>query len=97
MPEHCYSATNLLIIRHSFTVEFKYLIVIICEFQIVNKTGRRNTTMAITSVCGLAGILVNVVPNAIGSAVLCVVFSMGIVVLGFYTAMSVALFPTNLR
>ncbi|KAI8421222.1 hypothetical protein MSG28_008285 [Choristoneura fumiferana] len=64
---------------------------------IVNKTGRRNTTMVITAVCGLAGILVNLVPNAIGSAIFCVVFSMGIVVLGFYTAMSVALFPTNLR
>ncbi|XP_063540124.1 solute carrier family 22 member 11-like [Cydia strobilella] len=64
---------------------------------IVDKAGRRNTAMAVASVCGLSGVLVNLVPNAIGTAVLFAVFSLGGVTSGFYTAIAVALFPTRLR
>ncbi|XP_063893868.1 synaptic vesicle 2-related protein [Helicoverpa armigera] len=63
----------------------------------IGKTGRRNMVLVVTTLCGVSGILVNLVPNAIGSAVLFVVLSTGIVVIGFYTAIIVALFPTHLR
>ncbi|XP_030035791.2 probable metabolite transport protein CsbC [Manduca sexta] len=64
---------------------------------IVNKVGRRNLVMMISALCGICGILVNLVPNAYGSIVLFGIFSVGIIVLGFYTAIIVALFPTHLR
>jgi hypothetical protein len=63
----------------------------------VNKVGRRNIVIGVTAVCGLSGILINLVPNTIGSAVLYVTTLAGIVVLGLYTAIAVALFPTHLR
>ncbi|XP_059054538.1 probable metabolite transport protein CsbC [Achroia grisella] len=64
---------------------------------IVNKTGRRIIVIAITAVCGLCGILVNLVPHAIISVVLFGVFLLGILVIGLYAAIVVALFPTHLR
>ncbi|CAG9580136.1 unnamed protein product [Danaus chrysippus] len=64
---------------------------------IINRVGRRNVVICVTAFCGLAGILVNLVPNAIGSAVLYIVFLIGLVALGLYSAIAVALFPTYLR
>lgn len=69
----------------------------ICISTLVNKAGRRNIVLVLTSVCGVSGILVNLVPNVIGSAVLFVILLQGIIVLGLYTAIAVSLFPTNLR
>jgi hypothetical protein len=63
----------------------------------VERIGRRYTVMVVTSVCGASGVLVNLVPNALASAGLFVLLLMGIVALGLYTALSVALFPTYLR
>lgn len=60
-------------------------------------TGRRNMVLVVTALCGVSGIVVNLVPNAIGSAVFFVVLSLGVVVVGLYTAIIVALFPTHLR
>ncbi|CAG9787448.1 unnamed protein product [Diatraea saccharalis] len=65
--------------------------------MIVNKVGRRNLVMVITALCGASGILVNLVPNTIASAVLYMVLLTGIIVVGLYTAIIVALFPTHLR
>ena len=53
--------------------------------------------LVVTGLCGVSGILVNLVPNAIGSAVFFVVLTLGVVVIGLYTAIVVALFPTHLR
>lgn len=53
--------------------------------------------IVVTAVCGTSGVLVNLVPNAAASAALFVLQLMGIVTLGLYTAMCVALFPTYLR
>lgn len=64
---------------------------------IVNKVGRRNIVIAMTALCGVSGIVVNLVPNAIGSGVFYIILLMGIVVVGIYTAIVVALFPTHLR
>ncbi|XP_026498457.2 synaptic vesicle 2-related protein-like [Vanessa tameamea] len=64
---------------------------------VINRTGRRNMMMFIAAFCGLCGIIVNLVPNAIGSAVMFFLFLIGIVNMGLYTAMAVALFPTYLR
>ncbi|XP_063367367.1 synaptic vesicle 2-related protein-like [Cydia amplana] len=64
---------------------------------IVDKAGRRNTAMVVATLCGLSGVLVNLVSNAVGTAVLFVVFSLGAVSMGFYTAIAVTLFPTRLR
>ncbi|XP_063635431.1 solute carrier family 22 member 13-like [Cydia splendana] len=83
-----------------------FLLLAMCSLQsvfntilslIVNKAGRRNTAMAVASLCGLSGVLVNLVPNAVGTGVLFVVFSLGAVTMGFYTAIAVTLFPTRLR
>ncbi|XP_028026289.1 synaptic vesicle 2-related protein-like [Bombyx mandarina] len=63
----------------------------------VTKIGRRNIVIALAGICGLAGILVNVVPNTTGSIVLFGIFLMGIIVMGLYTAIIVAIFPTHLR
>ncbi|XP_063548029.1 solute carrier family 22 member 13-like [Cydia strobilella] len=65
--------------------------------QIVDKTGRRNMAMVVASICGVAGILINLIPNAVGTVVLFMVFSIALVSMGFYTTISVALFPTHLR
>ncbi|CAH2085861.1 unnamed protein product [Euphydryas editha] len=64
---------------------------------IVNRVGRRNIVIFVTALCGISGILVNLVPNAIGSAVLFFILLIGIVIMGLYTAMAVAYFPTYLR
>ncbi|XP_063630065.1 uncharacterized protein LOC134801438 [Cydia splendana] len=64
---------------------------------VVNRAGRRNTVMMITALLGLCGILVNVVPNTVGTSVLFAAFLLGYVVMGLYTAIAVALFPTHLR
>ncbi|XP_048003923.1 uncharacterized protein LOC125240116 [Leguminivora glycinivorella] len=64
---------------------------------IVDKAGRRNTAMIVAAVCGLCGVLVNLVPNTTGTAILFVIFSLGAVTMGFYTAIAVTLFPTKLR
>ncbi|XP_053605267.1 solute carrier family 22 member 1-like isoform X1 [Plodia interpunctella] len=64
---------------------------------LVDMVGRRNMVMIVTSICGLAGILVNLVPNAIASAALFVLNLVGQLTLGLYTAISVAIIPTQLR
>ncbi|XP_013137724.1 PREDICTED: putative transporter SVOPL isoform X2 [Papilio polytes] len=63
---------------------------------IINRVGRRNMAMAVALVCGLAGIITNLIPNAFGSAAFFVIFTLGILIVGLYTAITVALFPTNL-
>ncbi|XP_063386248.1 solute carrier family 22 member 21-like [Cydia fagiglandana] len=64
---------------------------------VVNRAGRRNTVMVITALLGVCGILVNVVPNTVGTSALFAAFLLGYVVMGLYTAIAVALFPTHLR
>ncbi|KAM3956302.1 synaptic vesicle 2-related protein-like [Aphomia sociella] len=64
---------------------------------IVNKVSRRNMVMVTTSVCGLCGILVNLIPNAIASIIFFGISLLGVLVIGLYTAIVVALFPTHLR
>ncbi|XP_037975912.2 organic cation/carnitine transporter 7 [Plutella xylostella] len=64
---------------------------------VLDRTGRRNMTIATTSIIGLCGLLVNAVPSAVASAALFAGFLLGIMTLGLYTAMCVALFPTHLR
>ncbi|XP_038221676.1 synaptic vesicle 2-related protein-like [Zerene cesonia] len=64
---------------------------------VINRVGRRNMVIIVSSVCGICGILVNVVPNVIGSGILFLIYLIGIVVTGLYAAMGVALFPTYLR
>ncbi|XP_045449418.1 putative transporter svop-1 [Melitaea cinxia] len=64
---------------------------------IINRVGRRNMVIIVTSLCGASGIIANLVPNAIGSAILFFIFLIGIVTTGLYTAMAVAYFPTYLR
>ncbi|XP_023940985.1 putative transporter svop-1 [Bicyclus anynana] len=63
----------------------------------ISVTGRRNMAMFVTALCGLCGILVNLIPNAIASGVMFFIFLIGIVTSGLYTAIAVALFPTSLR
>lgn len=63
----------------------------------VNAAGRRNLVIAISLLTGLCGILVNQVPNAIGSATLFVIQLIGFITFGLHSAMAVALFPTQLR
>ncbi|CAH2085859.1 unnamed protein product [Euphydryas editha] len=65
--------------------------------MIINRVGQRNIIMFVTALCGVCGILINLVPNAIGSAVMFIVFLVGVVTYGLYTAMAVALYPTYLR
>ncbi|XP_026727173.1 solute carrier family 22 member 6-like [Trichoplusia ni] len=64
---------------------------------VVNWAGRRNIVMVVTALCGVSGLLVNLVPNAIGSAVLFGILVIGVIVVGLYTAITVSLFPTQLR
>ncbi|XP_073952735.1 solute carrier family 22 member 6-like [Choristoneura fumiferana] len=64
---------------------------------VVNRAGRRNTAMVVAAVVGFCGIMVNLVPNTIGTSVFFGGFLMGIIVMGLYTAIAVALFPTHLR
>ncbi|KAF9820699.1 hypothetical protein SFRURICE_006721 [Spodoptera frugiperda] len=59
--------------------------------------GRRNMVLVVTTLCGVCGILVNLMPNAIASAIFFAIFLQGVVVIGLYTAIVVAIFPTNLR
>ncbi|CAB3235218.1 unnamed protein product [Arctia plantaginis] len=59
--------------------------------------GRRNISIAVIILCGVSGILVNLVPNVYGSAVFLAIMTMAIVVIGLYTAITIALFPTHLR
>lgn len=53
--------------------------------------------LLVTTLCGMSFILVNLVHNATGSAVLFVTLTMGVVLKGLYTAIIVVLFPTHLR
>ncbi|CAD0200210.1 unnamed protein product [Chrysodeixis includens] len=64
---------------------------------VVNQVGRRNIVMMVTALCGVSGILVNLIPSALGSAVVFGVLTLGVVVVGLYTAITVSLFPTQLR
>ncbi|XP_052758131.1 synaptic vesicle 2-related protein-like isoform X2 [Galleria mellonella] len=64
---------------------------------IVVYTGRRNTVIVIAAFSGTSGTLINLVPNAIVSLVLFGIYLMAMMLIGLYTAISVALFPTNLR
>ncbi|XP_073952960.1 synaptic vesicle 2-related protein-like [Choristoneura fumiferana] len=64
---------------------------------VVNRAGRRNTMMVVVPVLGLCGILVNLVTNTIGTLILFGGFLLGYIVMGWYTAMAVALFPTQVR
>ncbi|GBP21560.1 RNA-directed DNA polymerase from mobile element jockey [Eumeta japonica] len=63
----------------------------------INRVGRRNMVMAIALVAGACGVVVNLVPHVVGGVVLLAVFKLGILVVGLYTAITVALFPTHLR
>lgn len=53
--------------------------------------------IAVTGICGILGIIVNLIPSAIGSAVVFCGFLVGLVVMGLYTAIVVASYPTYLR
>ncbi|XP_045767301.1 putative transporter svop-1 [Maniola jurtina] len=64
---------------------------------IVNYTGRRNLAMFMTALCGVCGIVANLIPNAIASGLVFFIFLLGVVNIGLYTAIAVALFPTALR
>ncbi|XP_047999566.1 uncharacterized protein LOC125236693 [Leguminivora glycinivorella] len=64
---------------------------------VVDAAGRRNMSIGITLACGVAGVLVNLVPDAVGSALMFLTFTTAVVVLGFYVAITVSLFPTHLR
>ncbi|XP_013192894.1 solute carrier family 22 member 6 [Amyelois transitella] len=64
---------------------------------VIDKVGRRNMVMIVTSVCGLSGILVNLMPNAIASGTFFVINLVGQITLGLYTAIAVSLVPTQLR
>ncbi|XP_073952702.1 uncharacterized protein [Choristoneura fumiferana] len=63
----------------------------------VDRFGRRNSVMVLVTLCGASGALVNLVPNAIATAIFFGGFLVGIIVVGAYTAIAVALFPTHLR
>ncbi|XP_068620340.1 solute carrier family 22 member 11-like isoform X2 [Battus philenor] len=65
--------------------------------MVVNRTGRRNMSMAVAAVAGAAGVLSALVPNAYASVALLFVFMTGVVSSGLYAAIAVALFPTHLR
>ncbi|KAH9628098.1 hypothetical protein HF086_018314 [Spodoptera exigua] len=65
--------------------------------HVIRLVGRRNMVLVVTTLCGVSGILVNLVPNAIASAILFAILLQGVVVIGLYTAIVVAIFPTNLR
>ncbi|XP_049871232.1 synaptic vesicle 2-related protein-like [Pectinophora gossypiella] len=65
--------------------------------QVLPCTGRRNMVIVLAAVFGLSGIVVNLVPNAYGSAFFFILFLNGMLLLGLYTAIAVALFPTHLR
>ncbi|KPI99494.1 Synaptic vesicle 2-related protein [Papilio xuthus] len=67
------------------------------SYKIVNRVGRRNMAMVVAVACGLAGIITNLIPNAYVSVAFFVFFMLGILILGLYTAIAVALFPTSLR
>ncbi|XP_013192846.1 uncharacterized protein LOC106136750 [Amyelois transitella] len=64
---------------------------------LIKRVGRRNLVIIITSVCGVCGIFVNVIPNAIASASLFTVQMVGMICTGYYTAIAVSLFPTAVR
>uniref|UniRef100_A0A2A4JMQ7 Major facilitator superfamily (MFS) profile domain-containing protein n=1 Tax=Heliothis virescens TaxID=7102 RepID=A0A2A4JMQ7_HELVI len=64
---------------------------------VIHKVGRRNMVIIVTALSGICGILVNLIPNAYASLIMFAIFSSGIVVIGFYTAITVAIFPTHLR
>ncbi|CAK1579007.1 unnamed protein product [Parnassius mnemosyne] len=64
---------------------------------VVNRIGYRNMAICITVVCGMSGIIVNLIPNAYASAVFFMIFLAGILTIGMYTAIAVELFPTHLR
>ncbi|KAL0831770.1 hypothetical protein ABMA28_001309 [Loxostege sticticalis] len=88
------NSTAMLIVLASGALQSAINVVITL---VVNKTGRRNIVLVLTAFCGVCGILVNLVPNTIASAVLYVAFLQGYLVVGLYTAISVAIFPTHLR
>lgn len=90
---------NLTAKRFQFSKRLQYKIVLICitYVQVVNKVGRRNMVILITTICGLCGIAVNLVPNIFASGILFLIFLVGFVVISLYMAIAVALFPTHLR
>ncbi|CAK1543797.1 unnamed protein product [Leptosia nina] len=53
--------------------------------------------ITVTSICGLCGIAVNLVPNIIASGILFIIFLLGMTIVGIYLAIAVDLFPTYLR
>ncbi|CAF4817446.1 unnamed protein product [Pieris macdunnoughi] len=80
-----------------FTLGLIHSMLICLVSIVVNKVGRRNMVIIITTVCGLCGIVVNLVPNIFVSGILFMVFMAGFIVISLYMAMAVALFPTHLR
>ncbi|CAK1579067.1 unnamed protein product [Parnassius mnemosyne] len=64
---------------------------------VVNRVGYRNMAICFTVVCGVSGIMVNLIPNAYASVVFFMIFMTGALVTGMYVALTVALFPTHLR
>ncbi|CAK1579009.1 unnamed protein product [Parnassius mnemosyne] len=64
---------------------------------VVNRVGYRNMAIYFTVVCGMSGIVVNLISNAYASVVFFMIFMAGVLVMGMYVALTVALFPTHLR
>ncbi|CAG4933557.1 unnamed protein product [Parnassius apollo] len=64
---------------------------------VVNGVGNRNLVICVTVVCGISGIIVNLIPNAYASVVFFMIFLSGALVSGMYVAIAVKLFPTPLR
>ncbi|XP_063893937.1 putative transporter SVOPL [Helicoverpa armigera] len=86
--------TSLLIVLAFTALTF---IVNVFLTTIIHKVGRRNMVIIMTALSGICGILVNLIPNAVASLIMFAIFLTGIVVVGFYTAITVAVFPTHLR
>ncbi|XP_053605866.1 solute carrier family 22 member 6-like isoform X2 [Plodia interpunctella] len=63
----------------------------------LNRVGRRNMVIMITSFCGISGIFVNIMPHAITSFLLFTIQLIGMICMGYYTAIAVSVFPTAYR
>ncbi|XP_026330341.1 putative transporter svop-1 [Hyposmocoma kahamanoa] len=88
---------NMISLLIVFGVGSLHSIVNIIISLFVDRAGRRNMAMGVAAFTGLCGIITNLIPNAIGSAAVFVMFTTGLLLVGLYTAMSIALFPTHLR
>ncbi|XP_068627096.1 putative transporter SVOPL [Battus philenor] len=64
---------------------------------VVNRVGRRNMAMIVVIIASISGIVTNLIPNAYASGVFFIIFLVGVLIMGLYTAITLALFPTHLR